>query len=616
MSTYQELKGLKVKYLSSDTSGDRTKEGELFYNSNDGNLKSFIAAAAWHSSGPLLTARSDLGPATAGTIPASLAFGGFPYTASTEEYNGSGWATGGDLNTSRGRLGGAGTQTAAVGFGGLGPSTTLRSLTEEYNGSSWTESGDLSDARRNVHGNGTQTAALATGGVDATANTNHTEEYNGTSWTNGGDMVATTGSGPSGVAGTQTAACIFGLNTGSSPYNNNITCHYDGSSWTNVSIAMNTARRNIGAAGSQTAALAFGGNIAPQTGRTEDYNGTTWTETSDMSTARHTLGGAGTGPTSAIAFGGATPSVTSATEEFTISLSATTAAAFSSGGNLNTARQRGTGGGTLTAGICVNGLTVNVEEYNGTSWSEQNNTPASIRDMSGFGTQTAFVGCAGYVPGSGTATNATIEYDGSDWSSGGNMNTARDGTSLHFGGVLTAGLVNGGGTSPHKQTEEYNGTSWANANSSSQEHYRTNITGTQTAAFIFGGYGIGSSNPQPGLSVTFTEEYDGTNFSSGDTLLHGANAPLGMSNSNKDDSTCAGGFDQATSARLSLTQNYNGTVWATGASLGTARYAGTGGGSAAGGFVASGSVPPTTNATEELTAETTTARAVKTVDFD
>ena len=42
MSTYQELKGLKVKYLSSDTSGDRIKEGELFYNSTSGNLKTFV----------------------------------------------------------------------------------------------------------------------------------------------------------------------------------------------------------------------------------------------------------------------------------------------------------------------------------------------------------------------------------------------------------------------------------------------------------------------------------------------------------------------------------------------------------------------------------------------
>ena len=40
MSTYQELKGLKVKYLSFDTSDDRVKEGEVFYNSTDFNLKS------------------------------------------------------------------------------------------------------------------------------------------------------------------------------------------------------------------------------------------------------------------------------------------------------------------------------------------------------------------------------------------------------------------------------------------------------------------------------------------------------------------------------------------------------------------------------------------------
>ena len=43
MSTYEELKGLKVKYLSSDTSGDRIQEGEIFYNSTGFALKSFVA---------------------------------------------------------------------------------------------------------------------------------------------------------------------------------------------------------------------------------------------------------------------------------------------------------------------------------------------------------------------------------------------------------------------------------------------------------------------------------------------------------------------------------------------------------------------------------------------
>ena len=63
MSTYQELKGLKVKYLSSDTSGDRIKEGELFYNSTSGNLKTFVTTAAWHSGANLITARSNGGGA-------------------------------------------------------------------------------------------------------------------------------------------------------------------------------------------------------------------------------------------------------------------------------------------------------------------------------------------------------------------------------------------------------------------------------------------------------------------------------------------------------------------------------------------------------------------------
>mgnify|MGYP007000452834 CR=1 len=54
---YQELKGLKVKYLSGDTSSDRIKEGEVFYNSSDFNLKAFVSTAAWHSASAMLTAR-------------------------------------------------------------------------------------------------------------------------------------------------------------------------------------------------------------------------------------------------------------------------------------------------------------------------------------------------------------------------------------------------------------------------------------------------------------------------------------------------------------------------------------------------------------------------------
>ena len=40
---------------------------------------------------------------------------------------------------------------------------------------------------------------------------------------------------------------------------------------------LNTARGNLGSAGIQTEALAFGGYVGPPSGATEEYNGSTWT---------------------------------------------------------------------------------------------------------------------------------------------------------------------------------------------------------------------------------------------------------------------------------------------------------------------------------------------------
>jgi hypothetical protein len=53
------------------------------------------------------------------------------------------WATGGNLNTARFRLMGAGIQTAALGAGGYIGNFSISSTTESYNGTSWTEVNDL-----------------------------------------------------------------------------------------------------------------------------------------------------------------------------------------------------------------------------------------------------------------------------------------------------------------------------------------------------------------------------------------------------------------------------------------------------------------------------------------
>jgi hypothetical protein len=103
-------------------------------------------------------------------------------------------------------------------------------------------------------------------------------------------------------AGTQTAALAFGGNTG--PPNTGATEEYDGSTWTTSPGSLNTARRYLAGCGTQTAALAFGGYTAI-TGATEEYNGTSWTTNPPgLTTARYVLSGAGT-QTAALGFGGA-----------------------------------------------------------------------------------------------------------------------------------------------------------------------------------------------------------------------------------------------------------------------------------------------------------------------
>jgi hypothetical protein len=75
------------------------------------------------------TARYSL--AGAGTNTAALGFGAYPITGATESWNGTNWTEVNDLNTARGYLGGVGTNTAALAFGGYDIGSTT--ATEEWN---------------------------------------------------------------------------------------------------------------------------------------------------------------------------------------------------------------------------------------------------------------------------------------------------------------------------------------------------------------------------------------------------------------------------------------------------------------------------------------------------
>tara|TARA_B100001113_G_scaffold159339_1_gene130294 strand:- start:68 stop:1873 length:1806 start_codon:yes stop_codon:yes gene_type:complete len=601
MSTYQELKGLKVKYLSADTSGDRKVDGEVFYNSADFNLKSFISTAAWHSTANLTHGRASL--AAAGTVPAGLVFGGAGVADMTEEYNGSGFSNGGGLNTARQALGGAGTQTAGLGFGGY--ISAYSALTEEYNGSSWTESGDLATARQYVAGAGTQTAGLAFAGRGSPGKTNSTEHYNGTSWTSGGNM--NTARAYLAGCGTQTSALAFG---GSSTGTTGITEAYDGTSWTEVAD-LNTARLSLSGAGeSSTSAIAFGGSPSNKN-ETELWDGSSWAETANLATGRAYLAGFGTKSLAVAASGG---SNSTAAEEFTTTLTATTAAAWSSGGNVNNTRRNAGCMGTQTAGLYAGGFGppyVNYsEEYNGTSWTEGNNlTIARECSTSGFGTQTAGAVAGGGAPDNISSpysgySNSTDEYNGTSWSEGGDINSHRLGMATC--GTQTAGFGAGGyqganhPESPPSNTakcEQYDGSTWTevadlNTARSSMGHF-----GTQTASIAC----RGTSNP--------TESWDGsswTNISASPIVFDGGNHGGG---------TQTAGVVYGPRSYNS-TELWDGTTWATSVRYSTSRGGNNAGDASAGllvgGFTGSGN----SNATEEFTGETTAARAVKTIDFD
>ena len=96
----------------------------------------------------------------------------------TEEYNGTTWAGGGDLGTAKIQLAGcAADANDGLSFGGL-VTSTASAITEEYNGTSWSVGGNLATARNYLGGAGVPSTGLSFGGYDAVPNNVvTTEEY-------------------------------------------------------------------------------------------------------------------------------------------------------------------------------------------------------------------------------------------------------------------------------------------------------------------------------------------------------------------------------------------------------------------------------------------------------
>ena len=543
MSTYRKIHGRSIQAVSTDPSGDIT-EGQVWYNTTSDTFKTVLVNEAWSSSGSLGTARYSMG--AAGTQSAALGFGGaippspgFATQTLTEEYNGLGWATGGALGTARYYIGGCGTQTAGLGFGGN--SGTRKNETEEYNGSSWSEQNNLSTARRSMGSSGTQTAALASGGDAPPGITvlSNTEQYDGTSWTNGGALNTARSGVAMGPAGTQTAAVIVGGYTGSV---SDAVEHYDGSSWTNAT-SLPATRSNSGFAGLQTAGLVFGALSPARTTSTLKYDGTSWTTAPSLAT---TVGGnVGTGTQSAaLNFGGSTSSTASTanTEEFTSSINVITASAWASGGNINTARRVGASSrGGSVSGLIFGGDDVPLgagnpqlsvtEEYDGSSWTNGGSIQNRISGTAGAGTQTAAIGATGY------SFSNTAGVPNPSWATA--------------------------GASYVSNAFEYDGSSWTNVTAYPTTAVGMISLGTQTAALFGGGAQGGSPGPEANQKSKNYKEYDGTSWTTGgssNTFHSRSGATAGTQTAG----VIYGGYDSPggnPSNRSDKVEEYNGTAW-------------------------------------------------------
>mgnify|MGYP003140186248 CR=1 FL=1 len=95
MATYEEIYGKRVDVFDSDPTLNSSYEGQVWYDSATGNLKSVVTFSAWVSStGPTaqLVSLASGGTQTACILAGEN--GANPSdSAKAEEYNGSGWST-------------------------------------------------------------------------------------------------------------------------------------------------------------------------------------------------------------------------------------------------------------------------------------------------------------------------------------------------------------------------------------------------------------------------------------------------------------------------------------------------------------------------------------------
>ena len=232
-----------------------------------------------------------------------------------------------------------------------------------------------------------------------------------------------------------------------------------------------------------------------------------------------------------------------------------------SGGNMNTARSYLGGFGSQTSAIAASGLTTtrvtNVEEYDGSSWTEIADVSNALNHRSGAGiTAPAGMVIAGASPSpTPRARNVVEVWDGSSWTEVSEIGTARYG--LVSSGTSTAALGSGGydypgGIGNVGLTESWNGSAWTEVNDlNSARHYGAQA-GPYTAALRAGG------SPSPAPNGGLVESWNGTSWTEVADL--NTARPSTTTGSGTQTSMLIAGVPNPTPA--ALVEAWDGTSWA------------------------------------------------------
>ena len=288
MSGYNEIRGLRVKYLSDDPANP--ENGQVWYNSTTGNLRvdGIALAASWASGTNLPGVRWNT--SGAGTATAGLVFGGATGPAlptflnSTFEYDGSTWTGGGATPINSIQMFSAGIQNAAIGGGGLASPGSNSTTAFTYDGSTWTGITATPFASKAAGGAGTSTAALIYGSDIPPSDNQDSYSWNGASWSEEGALNNTFGNFASGGPTENSAFAAGGGLSASTNFDT-----YDGSAWTS-GPSLNTSVIENRGSGSSAECLSIGG-YNKITG-VEKFDGSSWATTASLGTGRKSFASA------------------------------------------------------------------------------------------------------------------------------------------------------------------------------------------------------------------------------------------------------------------------------------------------------------------------------------